>query len=256
VSASAPVEAPALVRIAPLSFEIVEGISLTKLVVMMSALISLFIDQSYGAVYGTIAAYASGSLGASADEFSWATVGYNACYWTVILLSPWLIRRYGRRSVFGLGHAFFGVTSFYLATTPSLHGFVIGRAISGIAQGTFFVCSVATVLTLFPPKYRGIAFSVFSVLSLSAAASGSFVGGWFLDHADWRAALALYGALAAVAGLIVAGLLEAPGPERTAVHDWRGVELAFVAFFGFHSCRHTANGEIGSAMNRSSGSSR
>ena len=89
------------------------------------------------------------------------------------------------------------------------------------------------MLTLFPPKYRGITFSIFSVTSLSAAASGSFVGGWFIDHEYWRGALALYGVLATIAGVIVALLLQAPAPDRTAPHDWRGVELVFVAFFGY-----------------------
>jgi MFS family permease len=52
-------------------------------------------------------------------------------------------------------------------------GSILGRCFQGLAQGTFFVCSVATVLTLFPAKYRGIAFSIFAVTSLSGAASGS-----------------------------------------------------------------------------------
>ncbi len=218
---------------AKLRTEVAEGISVGKLLVMVAALISLFVDQSFAGVYGSLQTYVSGTLGASADEISWTTIGYNACYYTVILLTPWLIGRLGRRPVFGAGHIFFGVTSLYLSMTTSLHGFIIGRCIEGVAQGTFFVCSVATVLTLFPPKYRGYAFSIFSVISLSGAASGSFVGGWFIDHAYWRGAFALYAVLAVLAGVIVAMLLDAPPGDTRVRGDWAGVGLVFIAFFAY-----------------------
>jgi DHA2 family multidrug resistance protein len=237
VSAATEITAPLETAVADvrkeLRFRLAEGVTVGKLVVMVAALVSLFIDQSFGAVYSTIQNYAGGTLGASVDELSWTNVGYNTCYYTVLLLTPWLIRTMGRRSVFGFGHLFFAVVTLYLSMTGSLHGFIIGRCIEGIAQGTFFVCSVATVLTLFPQQYRGYAFSVFSVTSLSAAASGSFLGGWFIDHEYWRGALALYALLAVIAGAIVATLLEAPEGEKDVPADWTGVALVFVAFFAY-----------------------
>ena len=66
-----------------------------------------------------------------------------------------------RKPVFGFGHLTFAALTLYLATTLSLSGFMVGRCFQGMAQGTFFVCAVATVLTLFPLKLRGVAFSFF-----------------------------------------------------------------------------------------------
>ena len=217
-----------------LATQVAPDITVGKLLVMGAALISLYVDQSFGGAYGTIQNYAAGSLGMSVDELSWATIGYNACYWPVLLLTPWLIGRFGRRSVFGVGHALFALMSLYLALTASMHGFMIGRCLQGFAQGTFFVCSVATVLTLFPPKYRGIAFAIFSVTSLSGAASGSFLGGWFIDHEYWRGVFALYAAFTLFAGAIVSTLLEAPGPQKQVRSDWTGVAIFFLACFGFN----------------------
>ncbi len=217
-----------------LATEVADGITVRKLLVMGAALISLFIDQSFSGVFGTIAPYATGTLGASTDEFTWATIDYNACYYTLILLTPWLVGRFGRRSVFAAGHVFFGLTSIALSTTTNVDFFLAGRAVQGIAQGTFFVCSVATVLTLFPPKYRGYAFAIFSVTSLSAAASGAFIGGWFIDHTYWQNVFGLYALMAIVAGVIVALLLEAPPGNDGVKEDWIGVALAFVAFFGYN----------------------
>jgi len=212
--------------------EVAGDVTVGKLFVMSAALISLFVDQSFSGVYGAIQNYAAGTLGSSADELPWASIGYNAFYYVMILLTPWLIGAFGRRAAFGVGHLIFGVISLYLASTNSLHGFMIGRCFQGLAQGTFFVCSVVTVLTLFPAKLRGIAFSIFSVTSLSGAASGTFIGGWFIDHAYWRGAFVLYAVLAIVAGTVIAALLEAEGPKDTPRFDLIGVAFAFLAFFG------------------------
>ncbi len=213
--------------------EIADGISIAKLFVMAAALISLFVDQSFAGVYTAIQNYAGGSLGASADELPWTSIGYNACYYVMILLTPWLIERFGRRIVFSSGHLSYALLSLFLASTPSLHGFMAGRCLQGVAQGTFFVSSVLTVLTLFPPKFTGVAFSVFSVTSLSGAASGTFIGGWFIDHAYWRGALVLYAGLATFASAVIFFFLEAPGPTKTSRFDGLGILSAFVAFFGF-----------------------
>jgi len=215
-----------------LRIELAEGITLAKLIVMSAALVSLFVDQSFGGVYQAIQSYIGGTLGASADELPWTSIGYNTFYYVVILLTPWLIGRFGRKVVFGGGHLIFGALSLYLALANSLHGFMIGRCFQGLAQGTFFVCSVATVLTIFPVKYRGIAFSIFSVTSLSGAASGTFIGGWFIDHAYWRGAMALYALFATYAGLIIALLLEAPVPKPGCRFDFPGLLFALPAFFG------------------------
>jgi MFS family permease len=132
--------------------EAFEGVSVGKLFVMSAALLSLFVDQSFGAMYNAIQNDVGATLGASADELPWTTIGYNTFYWLVIILTPWLIARFSRRVVFGAGHLAFGVLTLYLAATTWLDGFVVVRSLEGMAQGTFFVCSVLTILTLFPPN--------------------------------------------------------------------------------------------------------
>ena len=130
-----------------LEIELTEGITIGKTLVMVAALVSLFVDQSFGGVYQSIQGYVGGTLGASADELPWTSIGYNVFYYVLILLTPWLVDRFGRKVVFSVGHLTFGVVSLYLAMTASLDGFAIGRCFQGLAQGTFFVCSVITVLT-------------------------------------------------------------------------------------------------------------
>jgi DHA2 family multidrug resistance protein len=216
-----------------LQIEVLEGVSVAKLFVMCAALVSLFIDQSFGGAFGAIQTNVGGTLGAGADELQWTTIGYSTFYWVLIILTPWLIDRYGRRIVFGAGHLGFGILTLYLATTTSLDGFVFVRCLEGVAQGTFFVSSVLTVFTIFPPKLRPIAFSIFSVTGLSGAAAGSLIGGWFQEFAFWRDALFTYGVAAILVGFVIWTLLEAPPGKGGARFDIPGITFAFSAFFAY-----------------------
>ncbi len=128
----------------------------------------------------------------------------------------------------------FGLLTIYLAGAAWFDGFVFARCLEGLAQGTFFVCSVMTMLTLFPPKLRGIAYSVFGVTSLSGAASGAFIGGWFLgSHAFWRDAMLTYALSAMFVGIVIWTLLEAPGAKGEARFDVPGIAFVFVAFLSY-----------------------
>jgi DHA2 family multidrug resistance protein len=216
-----------------LQIEAFDGVSVGKLFVMSAALLSLFIDQSYGSMFGVLQNYIGGTLGASADELPWASIGYNTFYWTMIILTPWLIGRFSRRVVFGLGHLAFGLLTLYLALTTSLDGFVSVRCLEGMAQGTFFVSSVLTVLTLFPLKLRPISFAVFAVIGLSGATVGPMLGGWFLDHAHWRDALFIYALGAIFVGCVIWTLLDAPAGKSENRFDIPGITFALTAFFGY-----------------------
>ncbi len=69
-----------------MQIDVFGGVSVGKLIVMAAALLSLFIDQSFGAMYGAIQNDVGGTLGASGMPTSlpWATIGYNTfCHWIV-----------------------------------------------------------------------------------------------------------------------------------------------------------------------------
>ena len=58
-----------------------EGVGGGKVAIMFAALISLFVDQSFGAVYQALQVYAGGSLGASADEQGFQRQQVDAARW-------------------------------------------------------------------------------------------------------------------------------------------------------------------------------
>jgi hypothetical protein len=62
--------------------ELAEGVTVGKLIVMFAALVSLYVDQSFGGAFTTVQTYAGGTLGSSADELPWTSIGYNTFYYS------------------------------------------------------------------------------------------------------------------------------------------------------------------------------
>ncbi|MBD5653970.1 MAG: MFS transporter, partial [Candidatus Eremiobacteraeota bacterium] len=202
--------------------------------VTVACLISVFLDQSANVMVQAATPYMQGTLGASADEGPWLAITYSTIYYLSLIASPFMIQRFGRRRIWVVGHATFAIASLGCAVTPDFHGVVLWRALQGAGQGTFFVCAVMTILSVFPPKISFVGFAVFASTSLSGPAAGPAIGGWFVDENAWQWLFVLQAGLAAIASLIVAGVLrDAPGARPPTQLDPLGLILAFFHYFTF-----------------------
>jgi MFS transporter, DHA2 family, multidrug resistance protein len=217
------------------SFALVES-GWRLIVVALACLISVFLDQATGSMTQALQPYMEGTAGASVDEGTWLAISYNTCYYLSLIASPWMISRFGRRPVWVWGHALFAATSLGIAASQSsLDGMVALRAVQGLGQGTFFVCAVMTVFTVFPLAIRWIGFAVFATSSLSGPAAASSIGGFFVDSNDWPLAFVAIALLATLAsGLVAFGLKDPPREGEATRLDTIGIALAFVHYFTYH----------------------
>jgi DHA2 family multidrug resistance protein len=179
--------------------------------------------------------YMEGSTGVSVDQGRWLTSAYLMPYFVILLLTPWLIGRFGRRWVWTGGHLFFAMACCGCAlSSDSFTSLVFWRFMQGTAQGTFFVCAVSTVLTIFPQSIAFIGFAIFAGTSLAGAATGSAVGGYFADTNQWTMLYVVFAALAAFAGIVVRFSAPDTAPVLPrAPFDGLGVAFAAVAAFAF-----------------------
>jgi DHA2 family multidrug resistance protein len=177
-----------------------------------------------------------GTAGASVDEGTWLAISYNTCYYLSLIASPWMIARFARRPVWIGGHALFASACLAIAVSQnSLDGMVVFRALQGLGQGTFFVCAVMTVLTVFPPAIRFVGFAIFATTSLSGPAAASAIGGFFVDTNNWTLAFVTIALLATVASGLVAFALRDPPPSDDVPRlDALGILLALVHYFTYH----------------------
>ncbi len=202
--------------------------------VAAACLISVFLDQGTSSMVSAAVPYMQGTLGADADEGPWLQICYNTLYYISLIASPWMIARWGRRSVWVVGHCTYALACLGIALTPDFHGVVLWRALQGAGQGTFFVCAVMTILRVFPPEITFVGFAIFASTSLSGPAAGPALGGYFVDQNEWQVMFVVLAGLAVVASGLVSVFLRDPPLQAAAQLDPLGLILAFFHYFTFH----------------------
>ena len=88
--------------------------------------------------------------------------------------------RYGRRSVYVLNLALFGLGSLILAVAPSFEVLLVGRAIQGLGAGGIFPVASAVIGDTFPPEKRGPTLGLLGAVFGIAFLVGPILGGVLL----------------------------------------------------------------------------
>ena len=135
----------------------------------------------------TIALPAIGDeLGASFEALQWVVNAYALCLGALILVGGAAGDRFGRRRVFGLGVALFGIASLACALAPTSAALIGARAVQGVGAALLVPQSLAILSVSFPPAARGRAIGRWAGASAIATALGPPLGGFLVDLLDWR----------------------------------------------------------------------
>lgn len=114
--------------------------------------------------------------------------GYLLSLSTLLILAGALTDAYGRRRVFMLGLAGFGITSALCGLAPNLETLVVLRVLQGIAGAFLVPGSLALITATFTGPLQGRAFGIWSGASSGTTLLGPAVGGLLVDTLSWRAA--------------------------------------------------------------------
>ncbi len=88
--------------------------------------------------------------------------------------------RYGRRAIYVLNLALFGLGSLLLVLAPSFSMLLVGRAIQGLGAGGIFPIASAVIGDTFPPEKRGPTLGLLGAVFGIAFLIGPILGGIFL----------------------------------------------------------------------------
>jgi DHA2 family multidrug resistance protein len=128
----------------------------------------------------------AGNLGATVDESTWVLTSYLVSNAIVLPLGGWLVATFGRRRFFMACIVAFTLSSLLCGIAPNLGVLIIARILQGAGGGGLQPMAQAVLADTFPPRQRGIAFSIYSITALLAPSIGPTLGGWITDNYSWR----------------------------------------------------------------------
>ena len=145
-----------------------------------------FADRATSGATSFALPYIQGELGLSGDEAPIATLSYNAAYYAGILLSPWILRRFGRVQYFLACVTIYGIASLLCAISTWLPELAAFRVIQGFAEGGFFLLGVLTIFANLSPKIASLFVLAYAAASQCGSGMAPFIAGAIVYNHSWR----------------------------------------------------------------------
>jgi EmrB/QacA subfamily drug resistance transporter len=170
-------------------------------------------------------------LHAGLADQQWVVEAYLLTLGSLILVGGSFGDLFGRRRVFGIGVAAFGLCSLLCAVAPSASLLIAARALQGIAGAMLVPSTLALIMDTFEEDERGAAIGSWTAWTGIATVIGPLAGGALIGVASWRWVFAIN----VVPVLATLWLLRfaPPGDREEGVRvDWIGAVLAALGLAG------------------------
>ncbi len=125
------------------------------------------------------------SFGATLTEISWVSTGYLVSVVVILPLTAWLASVLGRKRLYLISLAIFGLSSVACGLAHSLPMLIFCRIVQGIGAGLMQPIAQAVLRESFPPHEQGQAMGYFGIAILLGPAIGPTLGGWLTDNYGW-----------------------------------------------------------------------
>jgi EmrB/QacA subfamily drug resistance transporter len=172
-------------------------------------------------------------LGAGLATQQWVVEAYLLTLSSLLLVGGSLGALLGRRRVFLVGLAGFGITSAVCAIAPNAPSLVAGRALQGVAGALLVPSSLAIITACFEGEERGAAVGTWTAWTGISFIVGPLLGGFLIDAVSWRLIFAINLPLVAVTMVIAArAVAESASREGHEPIDYIGAALCILGLGG------------------------
>lgn len=175
------------------------------------------------------------SLGATSTEIEWVVAAYVLAFALGLLPFGRLGDTIGRKRMFQAGVVLFTLFSAACGLAPNMQTLILARVFQGLAGAMMMPQVLAIAQVMFPPRERGVAFSLFGLTAGLASVAGPLTGGLLIGAdiygLDWRP-IFLVNIPFGVGAVVAAQILVPRTPVNPALgHDIGGIALAALTVF-------------------------
>jgi EmrB/QacA subfamily drug resistance transporter len=164
---------------------------------------------------------------------SYVTNGYFLTLSALLILAGALTDYYGRKRMFGIGLAGFGLTSLLCGIAPTMELLILFRILQGAAGALVVPGSLSIITASFEGEQQGRAFGIWAGASAATTILGPFVGGILVNSISWRMAFLINIPFLIVAYVATVRFVpESRDEEATGKFDWLGSAVIALAVGG------------------------
>ncbi|MHA6914937.1 DHA2 family efflux MFS transporter permease subunit [Ralstonia pseudosolanacearum] len=120
------------------------------------------------------------------ERAQWVSASFMVAMTLAMLLTPWLLLRFGLRRTFSGALLLLGVGGLVGALAPTYGVMIAMRVVGGAAAGIMQTLPNILILRVFPEREQGKAFGLFGFGVVLAPALGPSLGGFLVDLFGWR----------------------------------------------------------------------
>ncbi len=198
--------------------------ALFSIIVMTGAFMAI-LDTT---VVDVIVPKLTGPLASDMYGVQWIITSYMIAAAIALLITEYLIKRYGAKKIFLFGVMLFTVASFFCGISDTLGSIIVFRVIQGVGEALIMVTSHIMIFSYFPPKQQGLAMGIFGLGVSFAPALGPTLGGYLTEYYGWRMVFFINVPVGVL--LITAGLLYLPKDIKFKKLNFNFISLFFISF--------------------------
>ena len=128
----------------------------------------------------------TGPLATDMYGVQWIITSYMVAAAIALLITEYLIKRFGAKSIFIFGVLLFTIASLFCGLSNTLEEIIIFRIIQGTGEALIMVTSHIMIFSYFPPQKQGLAMGIFGLGVSFAPALGPTIGGYLTEYYNWR----------------------------------------------------------------------
>ena len=151
---------------------------------------------------------------------------------SLLILAGAMADFYGRRRMFGIGTAGFGVASVLCGLAPNMELLVLARVVQGAFGALLVPGSLALLTANFKGEEQGRAFGIWAGAASGTTILGPFVGGVLVDSVSWRAVFLINIPFVLFALYALRNVPESRDEDASSDFDWIGAVIAALAVGG------------------------
>lgn len=125
-------------------------------------------------------------FGVSLDEVKWILTSYTLALGAIIPLTGFLGDTFGSKRLYIFALGMFTVGSLLCGFAWSNTSMIVFRIIQALGGGMIMPVGMSIIYQIIPPQERGMALGFWGIASMSAPAIGPTLGGYIIQHMDWR----------------------------------------------------------------------